>query len=82
MYTMKTRLTMTLDPKAVRKAKSLAHFRHTSVSGLVEDLLLSARSDESRGKPTFVEKWGGALRLSRRRDDEPRFQGLKAKYGL
>lgn len=80
MHTMKTRVTLTLAPQTIHEAKKLAHRRHTSVSGLVETLLSEASSEKS--KPTFVEKWGGALKLSRRNAGEPLFEALKAKYNL
>ena len=81
-HTMKTRVTLTLEPQIVRKAKNLAHRRHTSVSGLVEDLLLSANLTEGNGPSAFVEKWAGSLKLSQSLSHEPRFQALKAKYDL
>ena len=80
MHTMKTRVTLTLAPQTLSKAKKLAHHRHTSVSALVETLLSEASAE--KGKPGFVEKWSGAFKLSRRNSGKPRFEAMKAKYGF
>jgi len=82
VHIMKSRVTLTLDPKAVRKAKSLAHYRKLSMSGLVEDLVLTANSPTEGNSSTFVEKWAGSLKLNRSRSKQPRYQALKKKYGL
>jgi hypothetical protein len=82
MHTMKARVTLTLDPKAVRRAKNVAHHRKLSVSGLVEELLLSTDTIDRNAYASFAEKWGGALKLARGKEKEPLFQALKSKYGL
>ena len=81
---MKTRITLTIDPRVSHRAKQLARQRNTSVSGLVEQFLREATMGESeadaqeKGSPSFSERWAGKVRLATKSD--PRFRRLKSKY--
>jgi hypothetical protein len=78
---MKDRVTLTIDPEIVSRAKRIAHQRKTTVSALVEDLIrqtpISAKLEED-----FVEKWAGKLRVRKPAGHDARFEHLKKKYGL
>jgi hypothetical protein len=78
---MKDRVTLTLDPDTVGRAKKIAHERKTTVSALVEELI--------RGTPIsgelerdFVDTWTGKLKLRNSSGHDSRFTYLKKKYGL
>jgi hypothetical protein len=57
---MKTRITITLDPKVHQLAKKTAKRRDTTVSGLIEGLLLEEGAQSRRG---LVEKMTGVAIL-------------------
>ncbi|MFQ5923874.1 MAG: DUF6364 family protein [Anaerolineales bacterium] len=78
---MKTRITLTMDPKVTRRAKRIAHERNTSVSALVEELVRSA-SLASEKEPPFVRKWAGKFRVRQTSRPDPRRDALRARYGL
>ena len=77
MHTMKTRVTITIDPKLHGRAKRLAKVRHTSVSGLIESYL----RDQPDPKGSVVDQMIGSSKLKpggKRKD--PRRQELERKY--
>ncbi len=79
---MKTRITLTIDPAIVRRAKSLAHARNTNVSALVENLLRATPlSQEAKSQP-FARRWAGKFRVARSTIPDPRLDALKARYHL
>lgn len=74
-YTMKTKLTITVDRDLVPRAKRYARARGVSLSSLIE----AALSDMAAAPgPTFSERWRGALELTQR--DDPRYRALAEKY--
>jgi Family of unknown function (DUF6364) len=77
---MKSRLTVTLDPVVVRKAKALALSRDTNFSALVEKLLRQDLANESSIKSSFCEKWKGKLALKRPDEGDVRGRALLEKY--
>ncbi len=79
---MKERMTLTVEPTLVKRAKQLAHARKTSVSGLVSDLLRSAAfpSTPTR-RNSFADTWGGRFTVKSDPQDV-RLRELKKKHGL
>lgn len=78
---MKTRVTITLDPRIVRRAKAVARLRRTNLSALIEDLLARTAEEPSVSSERFSQKWAGKLAL---REDEadPLLAALKARYNI
>jgi hypothetical protein len=79
---MKQHVSLTIDPKVIRKARQIAHQRQTSVSQLVEDLLNRLTQPSTRESEDLVEKWAGKLKLAPRDLHDPRREQLWKKYGL
>lgn len=79
---MKTRVTLTIDPKLLRRARRIAHERNTSVSALVEEFVRSANLASEPEAPTFVGKWTGKFRVRRSIRPDTRLEALKSRYGL
>ena len=79
---MKNRVTLTLEPDIVKKAKQIAHARRTSVSALVEDLLRATPVSLKTSEVSFADKWTGKLRLRTPAKPDPRFEALKKRYSL
>ncbi len=79
---MKSRLSLTVDPRVIRQAKRVAKKRNMSLSGLVESLLEEASDSSPKANPsrTFSQRWKGKLEVTAR--DEARFEGLATKHGL
>jgi len=78
---MKTRITLTLEPRVSLRAKAVARQRGTSLSGLVEQLLARESGEPLReNKTPFHLKWAGKLKLAEQ--SGPRFDYLRKKYGL
>lgn len=75
-YTMKTKLTITVDRDVLPRAKRHARARGVSLSSLIEGAL---REMVEPVGPSFTEKWRGSLQLAKRDDD--RFKALEEKYG-
>jgi hypothetical protein len=81
MCMMKTRVTLTIDPQVLKRARRLAHQREKSVSALVEDLV---RSVPLPGEPqpiSFTGKWAGRFKLVPDAGDDPLRSKLLQKYG-
>ncbi len=79
---MKSRLTLTIDPQVMHRAKLYARSRNQSLSSLVEGLLKDVEGGEEEGDSgvSFSKRWGGKLEVASR--DEERFQYLSKKYDL
>lgn len=78
---MKTRLTVTIDPEVLERAKKLAYARKTNVSALVEELLRSSPIS-SPTEPDFAARWAGKFSVAPTRADDERMKALKAKFKL
>lgn len=78
---MKTRVTITLDPGVVRKAKAAARLRHTNLSALIEGLLVQTTRRGAARPASFTRKWTGKFDV-RPSDGDPLLDALKDKYGL
>lgn len=79
---MKNRLSLTIDPVIVRKAKRAAKNQNKSLSSLVEGLLSGVVGEGAENKPSipFSRRWQGRLNLDRKADS--RFDHLAKKYDL
>lgn len=81
---MKTRLSLTVDPRVTHRAKRYAQSKNKSLSSLVEDLLRSvaaAESDKSNSESaSFSRRWAKQLKPARKVD--PRYKQLAEKYEL
>jgi len=81
---MKIRVTITLDPRVVRRAKSVARSRNTNLSALIEDLLTrtadygTARTRSMR----FTQKWAGKLTPRESDGSDPLLDAMKARYDI
>jgi len=73
---MKTRATLTIDPKLHAKAKQLARQRNTSVSGLFEQFLKS----QPERAVSAVDQMLGSASLREIDADDRRGQALVEKY--
>ena len=79
---MKTRVTITLDPRVVRRAKSVARSRHTNLSALIEDLLTRAADYSTGNTASFTQKWSGKFSVRESDGADPLLDAMKARYGL
>lgn len=78
---MKERVTVTLDPQVVERAKKLAFTQKTNLSALVEKLLRTAVVP-GQSESDFVTRWAGKLSLAPSEKDDMRMKRLKEKYKL
>jgi hypothetical protein len=79
---MKNRITLTIDPAIVKRAKKEARIRNTSLSGLVEELLRSASLSRGENSDSFVDRWAGKFMPVETLPGDRRMTLLKAKHGL
>ena len=79
---MKNRVTLTIDPQIVKKAKKIAHAQRTSVSALVEGLVRQAPASSRKPESSFVERWSGKFRLRESGKPDLKLDYLKKRYGL
>ncbi len=79
---MKTRITLTIDPAIVRRAKRIAHVRGTNVSALVETLVRAAPLAEEPKAQPFARRWAGKFHIATSTTPDPRLDALKARYHL
>lgn len=79
---VKTRVTITLDPKVIRKAKAVARLRHTNLSSLIEDLLIQTTRRGTRSHAGFAKRWTGRFDLRHSEGDDALLDALKQRYGL
>ena len=82
MHTMKSRITLTMDPEISKRAKKIAHSRRTSVSALIEDLVRHTPISAKKAEVPFVQKWAGKFRLRHSSTPDPRLEALKKRYRL
>ena len=81
---MKTRLSLTVDPKVTHRAKRYARARNKSLSALVEELLEAVANenaaDDVAEKTSFSTRWSNELRPAEKSDI--RYERLAQKYDL
>lgn len=78
---MKTRVTLTVDPKVSHRAKEVARRQGLSLSSLVEKLLVEASgSPQKEHRTSFSQRWKGRMQLAASVDSRATL--LKAKYNL
>jgi len=61
---MKTKLTLSVDPSVVRKAKAHSKRRHKSVSEFFEEAVEKAAGNTSLPRRSWSSEWGGSLKLT------------------
>jgi hypothetical protein len=71
---MKEKLTLTIDDKAIARARAFAKRERTSLSKIVE------RQFNQLGTQSFVEKWRGQFKEPRPDPSDPRLTYLLRKY--
>jgi hypothetical protein len=71
---MKEKLTLTIDGKAIARARAFAKRQRTSLSQLVE------RQFDQLGTQSFVDKWQGQFKEPRPDPSDPRLTYLLRKY--
>jgi hypothetical protein len=71
---MKEKLTLTIDGKAIARARAFAKRERTSLSQLVE------RQFNQLGTQSFVQKWRGQFKEPRPDPSDPRLTYLLRKY--
>lgn len=79
---MKQRVTITLDPAVIRRAKTVARLRHTNLSALIEELLTQTAQTAIPDKTTFTRKWVGQFSVRESDPSDDRLDALKHRYGL
>lgn len=81
-YSMKKRVTITLDPEVHNRAKRVARTRKTTFSGLVESCLKeSSREAEAKNGGTLVDEMIGSASLREPpKESDPLFDALRDKY--
>ncbi len=79
---MKTRVTITLDPRVVRRAKSVARSRRTNLSALIENLLNQAADYSATRSIRFSQKWAGKLTVRASDDSDLLLNAMKTRYGI
>jgi hypothetical protein len=79
---MKSKLTLTIEGRITHRAKILARKRGTSLSQLVEDLLVreTGQEDPAAKPASFSRRWAGRMALAEKTGE--RTQKLRRKYGL
>jgi len=82
MHTMKTRITLTMDPEVVRRAKKLAYARKTNVSALIEGFVREAPLAGEKKQRPFARRWAGKFRVATSTAPDARLDALKARYHL
>jgi Family of unknown function (DUF6364) len=80
---MKSRVTITLDPAVIRRAKTVARARQTNLSALIEDLLkrTADQSTMETKQVSFSDKWRGKFKLKDTKND-PLLEAMKTRYKL
>lgn len=79
---MKTRITVTIDPQIVRRAKRIAHLRRTSVSALIEEFLRQTPVEANAPGSSFARQWAGKFHVAASAKPDARLEALKARYHL
>jgi hypothetical protein len=79
---VKTRVTITLDPGVIRKAKTVARLRHTNLSSLIEDLLIQTARRGTSARVGFSKRWVGKFDIRQSDEKDDLLDALKQRYGL
>jgi hypothetical protein len=79
---MKTRVTVTIDPAVLRRAKKLAHAHKTSVSALIEGFLRTAPLAGEKNVRPFARRWSGKFRVAAPDISDARLTALRERYSL
>jgi hypothetical protein len=79
---VKTRVTITLDPRVIRRAKSVARSRRTNLSALIEGLLVQTAALGTAKPISFSKKWAGKLSVRESDGSDPLLDAMKTRYGL
>ncbi len=79
---MKTRVTITLDPVVIRRAKTVARLRRTNLSSLIEDLLIQTTRQGTSRRVGFSTKWVGKFEVRKSDGRDDLLDALKQRYGL
>ncbi len=79
---MKTRVTITLDPDVVRKAKAVAQVRQTNLSALIEDLLEQTTRYAAPAGQGFTRKWAGKLEPRESDGSDELLEALRRRHDL
>lgn len=61
---MKTKLTLSVDPAVVRKAKALSKRTKKSVSEFFEEAVEKASGSSKLAVKSWSEEWGGCLKVT------------------
>lgn len=78
---MKSRVTITLDPDVHAHAKQVARARRTTVSGLIESFLRSAVAAPARAGSSLVDQMLGSCELREAQPGaDPLFDALHARH--
>ncbi len=81
---MKTKISLTVDPRVTHRAKRYARSKNTSLSALVEELLKKVSSEEpaepAGTQASFSDRWSGRLKVAKK--EESRFRHLADKYEI
>lgn len=79
---MKTRVTITLDPVVVRRAKTIARSRQTNLSALIEELLVRTSEQAAVASPRFSQKWSGRFTSRVSDGTDTLLDAMKKRYDL
>ena len=76
---MKTKLTLTVEKRAIAEAKKFARQHGTSLSQIVEDQF-NKLGRSSFAEPSFAERWYGKFKVPPANPKDPRLTYLLRKY--
>jgi flagellin-specific chaperone FliS len=80
---MTTKLNLTIDEKVVAKSKRFAATQNTSVSKLVEELLVKhIEKNKEQKKSDFIKRTAGIIKTKQFNLNTEKATALKLKYGL
>jgi hypothetical protein len=80
---MTTKLNLTIDEKIVAKSKRFAATQNTSVSKLVEELLIKhIDKNKEQKKSDFIKRTAGMVKTKQFDLNSEKTTALKQKYGL
>jgi Family of unknown function (DUF6364) len=80
---MTTKLNLTIDEKIVAKSKRFAATQNTSVSKLVEELLIKhIDKNKEQKKSDFIKRTAGIIKTKQFDLHTVKATALKQKYGL
>ena len=79
---MTVKLNLTIDEDVVKRTKRYAKRTNTSISKMVQEYLDKTTQNEMANKKSFVEKYGGTLKIGIPDVKKAKDEYLKEKYGL